>query len=144
MKNDLYYLCTLNVLVTKHINDISQAFTMTWDELAQLHIPHPEFFAHIFAEMVHNLTNTTQIPTTEEQEFSEYYLITEQNRMQSYFLHIVPKPAYELFRKMQTQGPHQMLGYTVLVGKYNNKEVRVSCFGIPCTIAARALVRKGK
>jgi hypothetical protein len=74
-----------------------------------------------------------------EKDYSDYYVIIEANRLNSYFVHIVPKPTYELFKKMQNSIKNQMLGFTVLAGKHKEKDVRVSCFGVECGLLGKSL-----
>ena len=77
-----------------------------------------------------------------ELEKGDHYLAIEDNRMDCYFVHIVPKEVYKLFKELQTKAPQQFLGFSVVVGKHNNKEVRVSCFGVQCSLLGRSLFNK--
>ena len=74
-----------------------------------------------------------------EKEYSNYYIIIGGNRLNSYFVHVVPKQAYDLFKKMQERIKNQMLCFTVLAGKHNNKDVRVSCFGVEYGLLGKSL-----
>ncbi len=60
----------------------------------------------------------------------EHMLITEEYRIDSYFANIAPKSILNLFKEMQVKAPNEILGFSVMVEKFENKEVRVSCFGI--------------
>ena len=64
--------------------------------------------------------------------------------MNSYFIHIVPKQVYALFKEMQEKAPNSVLGFSVLAGKYKSRDVRVSCFGIECSLLGKSLIKKKK
>ena len=61
--------------------------------------------------------------------------------MNSYFLHIVPKEVYNLFKEMQIKAKNQFLGFSVLVGRFNDKDVRVNCFGVKCNLLGKSLLK---
>jgi len=72
-------------------------------------------------------------------EKGDYFIIVESNRMNSYFVHIVPNQTYELFKEMQKTD--QFLGFSVVAGKYKRKDVSVSCFGVDCSTLGKALIK---
>ena len=110
-----------------------------WDELLQLDIKNKERFQDLFSYYVDEVKEGRLILQTREEDKEDYSLVTEENRLGSYFVHIVPKEAYALFKKMPT---NQFLGFSVVAGKYNNKDVRVSCFGVECGKLGKALIKK--
>jgi len=69
-------------------------------------------------------------------------VIVETNRLRSYFVHIVPEESYNLFKEISQKAPQQFLGFSVFVKKYHDKDVRVSCFGIPCSLLVSFLSDK--
>jgi len=110
-----------------------------WDKLSQVNLEDKKKFQKIFSDVVNKIQNNAFPLTVGETEKEDYYIVIEENRMSSYFVHIVPKQVYELFKEMQEKAPNQVLGFTVMAGKHNNKDVRVSCFGIQCNLLGKAL-----
>ena len=115
-----------------------------WDKLLEVDIENKERFQALFYEIVNRIPKNTFPLTLGEREEKDHFIIIEENRMNSYFIHIVPKQVYTLFKEMQASAPGQFLGFSVVAGKYNNRDVRVSCFGVPCQHLAKSLVTKGK
>ncbi len=76
-----------------------------------------------------------------EYDKGDYYLVIEENRKSSYFVHIVPKEVYNLFKEMQGEAPNEFLGFSVLAGKHNNKNIYLSCFGVKCNLLGRSLFK---
>lgn len=108
-----------------------------FDKLSELKIENKEFFATLFKGIVNKVQNNEFKIEFGEKEYSTHYIITDK-RLDSIFINIVPKQAYTLFIQM----PKTFTGFTVLTGKHNNQEVRVSCFGIECSILAKSLIKK--
>jgi len=111
-----------------------------WDELLKVRIENKEKFQKLFSETVRKVSHSNFNLNVGEFEKEDYYLVVEENRHNSYFVHIVPKQVYPLFKKIQ-QIPNEFLGFSVLAGKHNNKDVRVSCFGVPCGNLGKALFK---
>lgn len=109
-----------------------------WDELLQLDIKNKERFQDLFSYYVNEIGNERLKLDIGEADKGDYSLIIEDNRLGSYFVHIVPKEAYSLFKKMPA---NQFLGFSVVAGKYKNKDVRVSCFGVECGKLGKALLK---
>ncbi len=61
-------------------------------------------------------------------EKTDHYTVVEENRQGAYFVTIVPKERYQEFRQLQISNPNANLN-SILVGRRNNKEVRVAFFG---------------
>ncbi len=115
-----------------------------WNKLSELNIKNKEKFLDIFSNIINEIKNNSLQIKAGETEKEDYFLIIEQNRMNSYFVHIVPKEAYKLFKKMQREASNEILGFSIMIGKYNDKEIRASCFGIPCNILVKALFKNPK
>lgn len=111
-----------------------------WNKLSNVNIENKERFQKLFSEIVNKIKNNEFSFKNEEKE--DYYILVEENRMDSYFVHIVPKKIYNLFKEMKDKAPGQFLGFSVVAGKYNNKEVRVSCFGVQCNLLGKSLFKK--
>jgi len=114
-----------------------------WNRLSDVNIEKKETYQKIFTTIVQQVQNNTFHIVPGETEHKDYFLVTEENRMGAYFLHIVPKELYSFFKELQIKAPHQFLGFSVLAGKHNGKEVRVSCFGVQCNILAKSLIKSG-
>lgn len=111
-----------------------------WRELEEVNVNNKERYLLLFRELLKELKSAPENIELGEKEFSDYFLITEDNRMNSYFVHIVPKEVYLLFKRMQLS-TGDFLGFSVLVGKKNSKEVRLSCFGVPCELLTKELIK---
>ena len=113
-----------------------------FDELLQVDVKNKERFQELFSETVKKIKLGNFSIVVGEEEKEDYYLVTEDGRFGGYFIHIVPKEIYGLFKKMQAAAPNDLLGFSVLGGKHNNKDVRVSCFGVQCNLLGKALFKK--
>ena len=113
-----------------------------WTKLSQVNLENKEKFQKVFAETVKKIQNNTFSLNIGEVENDDYYIVVEENRMNSCFVHVVPKQVYALFKEMQQKAPNEMLGFSVLAGKKNGKDVRVSCFGVQCNLLGKALFAK--
>lgn len=112
-----------------------------WNKLSGLNINDKEKFQKIFAKTIERIKNKTFSFNMGETEKDDYFIVVEDSRMSSFFVHIVPKSVYVVFKELQQKAPNQFLGFSVLAGKYKNKEVRVSCFGIQCNLLGKALIK---
>ena len=110
-----------------------------WDELLGLNIKNKEKFQSLFSYYFNEINNERLKLDPGELDKGDYSLIIEDNRLGSYFVHIVPKEAYALFKRMPA---NQFLGFSVVAGEYKNKDVRVSCFGVECGKLGKALIKK--
>ena len=109
------------------------------EELSKVNLGNKEEYARIFSKLVKQSKNNKLKFKVGVFDKGKYYLVNEENRGGSYFIHIVPKEVYPLFCKMQKEIPHSPLGFTVLAGKLNNKEVRISRFGVQCNLLGKSL-----
>jgi len=114
----------------------------TWDKLLNVQIENKERFQKLFAKTIKEIQENMFFLNIGETEKEDYYLVVEENRMQGYFVHIVPKQVYLLFKTMQKKIPDQFLGFSVVAGRHNNKDIRVSCFGVDCSSLGNALTKK--
>jgi hypothetical protein len=112
-----------------------------WDKLAQVNVQNKERFQSIFQEIVNKIKRNEFNLNFREIEKEDYYLIREENRKNSCFVHIVPKEVYNLFKEMQLKAPDEFLGFSVVAGKLNNKDIRVSCFGVQCNLLGKSLFK---
>lgn len=103
-----------------------------WDKLSEINIKDKEKYQKLFSEVVSKIRFGRFEINIGEVEKEDYFIVTEENRMNAYFVHIVPKEVYSLFKEMQASAPNEFLGFSVLAGKFNGRDVRVSCFGVPC------------
>ena len=113
-----------------------------YDELSRLEIKNKPKYQKLFSQLVTRVQKGKFKLSLGIKEFKEYFIVTEEDRMNSYFIHLVPKQAMYLFKAMQPQPG--FLGFSVLAGKQNNKDVRVSCFGVECNRLGKSLIKKEK
>lgn len=111
-----------------------------WNELGKVNVTNKEIYTALFSEIVRKVRQNQF--DFEEKDNGDYKIVIEENRMRSIFVHIVPQEVYSLFKKMHETAPQSFLGFSVVAGRYGGKEVRVSCFGIPCNLLAKSLLRK--
>lgn len=111
-----------------------------WDKILATRVKDVEKYAKLFPQIIEYVLFKKEHFTDNVEDKDYYYLITEENRANSTFVHIVPKELMQLFRQVQIQAPNEFLGYSVLIGRRDNKETRVSCFGIPCSILAKSIM----
>ena len=110
-----------------------------WTKLSEVNVQNKERFAGLFKEIVNQVQQGQFVLSEGEKEGDDHYVVQETSRANSHFISIVPKEVYPLFKEMQGKAPNQFLGYSVLAGS-NGKDVRVTCFGVPCNLLAKALI----
>jgi hypothetical protein len=113
-----------------------------WDKLSQVNVADKEKFQKIFADTVSRIQKNSFKLVVGETKKEDYHVVIEDNRMGCYFVHIVPEEVYGLFKEMQQKAQDSILGFSVVAGKHNGKDIRVSCFGIPCNLLGKALFKK--
>ena len=112
-----------------------------WNKLSQVNIKNKEKYTKLFFEIVNKVRNNQYNLKEGIEEKEDYYIVNEENRNNSFFVHIVPKEVFDLFKEMQEKAPNEFLGFSVLAGKKKNKDVRVSCFGVECNIVGKSLLK---
>ncbi len=113
-----------------------------WDKLLQVDLSNKEHYQKLFSKLVYDIQEGRFPFVLGEQEKEDYYIVQEENRNGSYFIHVVPKGVYPLFKEMQEKAPNAFLGYSVLAGKKEGRDIRASCFGVPCNLLGKALLKK--
>jgi len=104
-----------------------------WNKLLEADVKDKKKFQQIFAETIQSIRNGNFSLNAGEMEKTDHFIIVEDNRLGSY---------YRLFKELQQKAPDKFLGFSVLAGMCHNKEVRVSCFGVPCNVLGKALFKK--
>ena len=112
-------------------------------ELSELKVKNKAKYQKLFSQLVSRVQNNKLLINPGIKEYKEHYVITEEDRLNSYFIHIVPKEAFYIFKEMIKQ-PDIFLGFSVLAGKHNNKDIRISCFGVQCNLLGKALIDSKK
>lgn len=114
-----------------------------WDKLEKTNIKEKEKFAKIFAELVNDIrSNNYNFSPNTIIDKGEYFIVNEENRQNSFFITIVPKEVYPLFKEMQEKAPNEFIGFSILCGKKQEKDIRATCFGVPCSLLAKSLIKK--
>jgi len=112
-----------------------------WDELLSREVEDKEKYKRIFSDLVREVQkNPKQYIKEDVIEKEDYYLVMEENRAESCFVHVVPKELFMFFNEMRKK-VKGILGFSVLVGNVNGKEVRVSCFGVDCSSLGKSLIK---
>ena len=106
-----------------------------WEKLGKVNIENKQRYLKLFKELIGKIQEDKY--NFKDFEGKYYYIINEDNRKGSKFVHIVPKELISLFNNMKNSAPNEFLGFTVLI---NN--IRVSCFGIPCSELSKAIINK--
>ena len=106
-----------------------------WEKLGNVNIKDKEKYLNLFRDLINRIQAGNY--KFNDIEGKDYYIINEENRKSSKFVHIVPKELLTLFNDMRKDAPNEFLGFTILI---NN--VRVSCFGIPCSELSKAIINK--
>jgi len=109
------------------------------NELTHLDIKKKSRYLKLFTSIISRVQKNKFPIKPGVKEYKEHVIVTEESRMDSYFIHIVPKSAVYLFREMIKQPG--FLGFSVLAGKHKEKDVRVSCFGVECSDLGKALLK---
>lgn len=103
-----------------------------WEKLEKVNIKNKEKYLGLFKNLIADIKSGRFDFTDKE---NEDYCIVNEIRMDSKFVHLVPKELMELFNELKQKSPDEFLGFTILI---NN--TRVSCFGIPCSELTKAII----
>jgi len=115
-----------------------------WEKLGQVNLPEKEKYIRVFVKTFKQIQAGEFNLRAREEERKNYFLMVEEERAGGWFVHVVPKELYELFKALQHGAPNSFLGFSVVAGNYNGREVRVSCFGVQCNELGLALARTTK
>lgn len=111
-----------------------------WKKLEKIDIK--EKFAKIFADLVKSISsNNYDFSAGKVTDEGAYFIINEENRQNNFFITIVPKEVYPIFKEMQEKAPNEFLGFSVLCEKKQEKEIRVTCLDIPYSLLANSLTK---
>lgn len=110
-----------------------------WDKLLQADVRNKSKFQKLFSDTVDKISKGDFDFSPGEKELKDHFVVVEDSRMGSYFVHIVPKEVYKLFIEMKVEAPNDFIGFSVLAGKHKGKDVRVSCFGVQCNLLGKSL-----
>jgi len=95
-----------------------------------LNIKNPEILADAFSKLVQDIQFSEEEIRDDVEDKGDYFIVMEENRAGSHFVHIVPKELYDEFRVLQTKRPQDLVGSAILVGRKNGKEIYATIFGI--------------
>jgi len=111
-----------------------------WQRLASLKISGKDECIQAFVRIMREVENGSYAMQLGDQDRGSYFVVHEQQRQGSMFVHVVPKEAYKTFQDMRRQMPDSFLGFSVLCGKIAGRPVRVSCFAVPTSDITRAII----
>ena len=103
-----------------------------FDRLFELRIANKEKYAELFRNTVESVRKGTFNFSQREVVGDGHRMIQDESGSGNCFVYIVPNEAWNLFQEMKNNVGEQPLGFSVLAGKFNEREVRVCCFGIEC------------
>ncbi len=89
-----------------------------------------ERFKKIFKELISSVTYKKTSFEDRVEEKEDYYIVTEENRRGSHYVHLVPKVIYHKFRGFQIKSPNKEPPHSLLCGRKGQKEIKVACFGV--------------
>ncbi len=108
-------------------------------EVEAAKIEDKEKYKKLFAELVGKLQDRKLEFEKEIDYKGDHYIIFDE-RLGGYFVHLVPEDLYILFRRIQKDKPNSILGFSILCGRHKGKDLRATCFGIPCSDLAKSLI----
>ncbi|MBS3065467.1 hypothetical protein J4229_00245 [Candidatus Pacearchaeota archaeon] len=108
-------------------------------ELENIKLFNKNIYVKAFKNLLISMKNNEFNFKDDEKE--NYYIINE-IRLNSHFVHIVPKELINIFNKMKIDNPEDFTGMTILMGKRNNKDIRISCFGVSCSLLTKCIINK--
>ena len=111
-----------------------------WDQILKTRVKDIERFANLFPQVIDYILFKKKEFRDDMEDKQDYLLITEENRANCVFVHVVPKELMSLFRQMQIQSPNDFYGYSVLAGRRDGKDLRITCFGVPCSILYKSIM----
>ena len=100
-----------------------------WEKLERVNIDNKEKYVQVFREVINQIKDNAF--DFKDKETKDYYILNKEG-----FVYIVPRELIDLFNEMKNKAPNEFLGFTILT---NN--VRVSCFGIPCSELTKAIIK---
>jgi len=103
-----------------------------WEKLEKVNIKNKEKYLELFKNLIADI-KSGYFDFTDKEKGN--HCIINEIRMNSRFVHLVPKELWELFNELRHKAPDEFLGFTILI---NN--TRVSCFGIPCSELTKAII----
>jgi len=110
-------------------------------ELLKIEVKNPDIYVKEFKSLLKEIKKDEY--DFKDKDYNSFLIINE-IRLDSFFVHIVPKELFDIFNKMKDSNPEQFLGFSILAGKRLDKPVRLSCFGIPCSELTKAIISKAR
>jgi|GEM_PF-2666232 len=114
-----------------------------WQKIAKLEVKDSAKFAKLFAETASRLQAELGDFKEHIEDGGDFLLVFEGNRASADYIHFVPKEAWPIFREMQINSTHEYFGVSILLGRRNNKELRLGCIGIPTSMLQQELSKLG-
>jgi len=111
-----------------------------FDKLFELKIANKEKYTELFRNTVESVRKGTFDFSKKEVVGDGCRIVQDESSSGNCFVNIVPNEAWNLFQEMKNNVGEQTLGFSVLAGRFNGKEVRVCCFGIECNLLGKALI----
>ena len=96
-----------------------------------------DLFQNMFSNILHR-----RIEIKEGVVEKDFYNLVIEKWPDCFFINIVPKELYELFREFKVKMPYTITGFTVLCRKSEGRDIRLSCFGVDCGSLGKSLFKK--
>lgn len=116
--------------------------TPIWQKLGRIQLRNKEKCLNAFLKILDDITSGKYNFQEGSTDMGEYFIVNEAERQGSSFVHIVPAETYKVFEEMRRVMSTSFLGFSILCGKFRNKDLRVSCFAIPAPEITRALISR--
>lgn len=113
-----------------------------WQKLENVRIRNKKECIEAFVKILKQVEDGNYKFQEGVEDMKKYFVVNEANRQGSNFIHIVPKETYEIFEYMRKTMPNSFLGFSILIGKIDNRDTRVSCFAVPTSEITRAMIGK--
>jgi hypothetical protein len=113
-----------------------------WEKLARTDVAHKQKYADVFRSLIKQVQDKEYMVSVGQEECSDYVIVTELLPRFGYILSIVPLELKGLFQDVRQQAPEELIGYSVFVKTYGGRDVRVICFGVPCDVLAKSLIKR--
>lgn len=120
----------------------SSGTTSLWQKLEKIQIRSKKECIESFVKLLKDVESGKYKFEEGVTDMGKYFVVNETGRQKSNFVHVVPKEAYEIFEEMRRSMPDSFLGFSVLCGKINGRDARVSCFAVPTSEITRSMISK--
>jgi hypothetical protein len=116
------------------------------EELEKIKLKDEKKYSVLFSKLISKVSENPKKYLSEKEKTikeKKYTVVIEPNRKSSCIITLVPENLFKLFIKLKKKYPDEFLGFTILVGNVNGRDIRVSCFGVNPFELSRTLIKRG-